>query len=242
MAMIGVVGGTGKLGAALAGRWAKAGHQLLIGSRNIDSAAATARDLSKRFGMTLGAGTNLDVATRAEIVVTAVPWSAQEACLGEIRAAVAGKILIDTTVPLMPPKVMRVQLPPEGSAALKAQALLGGEVRLVSAFHNVAAHKLAMDADVACDVLVFSDDKEARAIGVSLVRMPACAACTAARSPTRPPPRRSHPSSSSSTRLIRSMVPASPSRERWWSQREHPAQARTKRSLQSIGIVGPIDE
>lgn len=170
MAMIGVVGGTGKLGAALAGRWAKAGHQLLIGSRNIDSAAATARDLSKRFGMTLGAGTNLDVATRAEIVVTAVPWSAQEACLGEIRAAVAGKILIDTTVPLMPPKVMRVQLPPEGSAALKAQALLGGEVRLVSAFHNVAAHKLAMDADVACDVLVFSDDKEARAIGVSLAK------------------------------------------------------------------------
>ena len=170
MAIIGVVGGTGKLGAALAGRWAKAGHQLLIGSRNIDSAAATARDLSKRFGMTLGAGTNLDVATRAEIVVTAVPWSAQEACLGEIRAAVAGKILIDTTVPLMPPKVMRVQLPPEGSAALKAQALLGGEVRLVSAFHNVAAHKLAMDADVACDVLVFSDDKEARAIGVSLAK------------------------------------------------------------------------
>ncbi len=170
MAIIGVVGGTGKLGAALAGRWAKAGHQLLIGSRNIDSAAATARDLSKRFGMTLGAGTNLDVATRAEIVVTAVPWSAQEACLGEIRAAVAGKILIDTTVPLMPPKVMRVQLPPEGSAALKAQALLGGEVRLVSAFHNVAAHKLAMDADVACDVLVFSNDKEARAIGVSLAK------------------------------------------------------------------------
>ncbi len=170
MAIIGVVGGTGKLGAALAGRWAKAGHQLLIGSRSIDSAKATARDLSERFEMPLGAGTNLDVATRAEIVVTAVPWSAQEACLGAIRAAVAGKILIDTTVPLMPPKVIRVQLPPEGSAALRAQALLGEEVRLVSAFHNVAAHKLGSDDDVACDVLVFSDDKDARAVGVSLAK------------------------------------------------------------------------
>jgi len=97
-----------------------------------------------------------------------VPWSAQEERLGEIRAAVAGKIVIDTTVPLVPPKVMRVQLPAEGSAALKAQAILGEGVRLVSAFHNVAAHKLATDADVACDILVFSDDKDARTVGVGL--------------------------------------------------------------------------
>jgi 8-hydroxy-5-deazaflavin:NADPH oxidoreductase len=77
MAVIGVVGGTGKLGAALAGRWAKAGHEVLIGSRSVESAEATAAELSERFGAKVGAGTNLDVATRAEIVVTAVPWSAQ---------------------------------------------------------------------------------------------------------------------------------------------------------------------
>jgi len=168
MAMIGVVGGTGRLGAALAGRWAKAGHAVLIGSRSADSAEATAADLAARFGRPVGAGTNLDVAGRADIVVCAVPWAAQADRLGEIRAAVQGKIVIDTTVPLVPPKVMRVQLPPEGSAALRAQAVLGDGVRLVSAFHNVAAHKLATDADVACDVLVFSDDKEARGVGVAL--------------------------------------------------------------------------
>ena len=170
MAIIGIVGGTGKLGAALAGRWAKAGHHVLIGSRSVDSADASAQELSQRFGLTVGGGTNLDVATRAEIVVCAVPWAAQEERLGEIRDAVAGKIVIDTTVPLVPPKVMRVQLPPEGSAALKAQAILGDGVRLVSAFHNVAAHKLATDVDVACDVLVFSDDKDARGVGVNLAR------------------------------------------------------------------------
>jgi NADPH-dependent F420 reductase len=170
MAIIGIVGGTGKLGAALAGRWTKAGHHVLIGSRSADSAEATAQVISQRFGLTVGGGTNLDVATRAEIVVCAVPWAAQEERLGEIRDAVAGKIVIDTTVPLVPPKVMRVQLPPEGSAALKAQAILGDGVRLVSAFHNVAAHKLATDADVACDLLVFSDDKDARGVGVNLAR------------------------------------------------------------------------
>jgi NADPH-dependent F420 reductase len=170
LAVIGVVGGTGKLGAALAGRWAKAGHDVLIGSRSAESAEAIAAELSQRFGRPVGAGTNLDVATRADIVVCAVPWAAQADRLGEIRQAVQGKIVIDTTVPLVPPKVMRVQLPPEGSAALKAQSVLGNDVRLVSAFHNVAAHKLATDADVACDVLVFSDDKDARSVGVGLAK------------------------------------------------------------------------
>ena len=170
MAVIGIVGGTGKLGQALAGRWAKAGHEVLVGSRSTESAQATAGDLSARFGRTLGAGTNLDVASRAEIVVITVPYAAQEERLSEIRDAVSGKIVIDTTVPLMPPKVMRVQLPAEGSAAMKAQALLGENVRLVSAFHNVAAHKLATNVEVACDVLIFSDDKEARSVGVGLAK------------------------------------------------------------------------
>jgi len=170
MAVIGIVGGTGKLGAALAGRWAKAGHAVLIGSRSAESAEATAAGLSERFGRPVGAGTNLDVAARADIVVCTVPWAAQADRLGEIREAVRGKIVIDTSVPLVPPRVMRVQLPPEGSAALRAQAVLGDGVRLVSAFHNVAAHTLASDADVACDVLVFSDDKEARAVGVALAK------------------------------------------------------------------------
>ena len=169
MAVIGVVGGTGKLGAALAGRWAKAGHEVLIGSRSAESAAATAGELSERFSVPVGAGTNLDVAGRAGIVVCAVPWSAQEERLREIREAVQDKIVIDTTVPLVPPKVMRVQLPPEGSAALKAQAVLGEGVRLVSAFHNVAAPALWSEDDFLDeDVIVVGDSLEGKQVAIDL--------------------------------------------------------------------------
>jgi NADPH-dependent F420 reductase len=169
MSVIGIVGGTGKLGGALGGRWAKAGHRVLIGSRSADAAAAYADALKARAGGEIEGCSNLDAARRAEVVVNAVPFSAQSDRLTEIRDQVRGKILIETAVPLAPPKVMRVSLPPEGSAAQRAQALLGPEVRVVSAFHNVAAEKLASDEPVACDVLVFSDDKAARALVVGLV-------------------------------------------------------------------------
>jgi hypothetical protein len=63
---------------------------------------------------------------------------------------------------------MRVQLPPEGSAAVRAQQILGADTTVVSAFHNVAAHKLATAEAVDCDVLVFGDQKEARERVVAL--------------------------------------------------------------------------
>ncbi|SFR89676.1 NADPH-dependent F420 reductase [Sphingomonas jatrophae] len=162
---IAVVGGTGKLGAAIARRLAKAGRTVIIGSRFADSATAAADELG--FGLTGMA--NADAAAAGDIVIVTVPWAAQEATLAEIRPHVAGKIVVDTTVPLVPPKVMRVQLPAAGSAAVQAQNLLGAEVTVVSAFHNVAAHKLITDDDIGCDVLVFGDDKAARARVVALV-------------------------------------------------------------------------
>ena len=161
---IAVVGGTGKLGAAIARRLAKAGRQVVIGSRSAESAQKAADALG--FGLTGLA--NADAAAAGDIVIITVPFAAQEATLTEIAPHVTGKIVVDTTVPLVPPKVMRVQLPPEGSAAVRAQRFLGDGVNMVSAFHNVAAHKLATDEDVACDVLVFGDDKTARAAVVEL--------------------------------------------------------------------------
>ncbi len=155
---VAVVGGTGNLGAAIARRLAKAGHRVVIGSRSGESAAKAAEELG--FGLTGVA--NADAAAVCDIVIVTVPFAAQQATLAEIAPHVVGKIVVDTTVPLVPPKVMRVQLPVEGSAAVRAQGLLGEEVTLVSAFHNVAAHKLITDADVDCDVLVFGDDKAAR--------------------------------------------------------------------------------
>lgn len=161
---VAVVGGTGKLGAAIARRLAKAGRTVVIGSRSAESARKVAAELG--FGLT--GATNADAAAACDIILVTVPFAAQETTLAEIARHVAGKIVVDTTVPLVPPKVMRVQLPAEGSAAARARALLGEGVTVVSAFHNVAAHKLATDEEVACDVLVFGDDKAARAEVVAL--------------------------------------------------------------------------
>jgi len=125
--------------------------------------------VANELGFGLTGLANADAAQAGDIVIVAVPFAAQEATLAEIAPHVAGKIVVDTTVPLVPPKVMRVQLPPEGSAAQRAQKLLGETVTMVSAFHSVAAHKLATDENIACDVLVFGDDKNARAQVVELV-------------------------------------------------------------------------
>jgi len=156
--VIAVIGGTGNLGAALARKLAEAGRRVIIGSRSAASAERAAAELG--FGLTGLA--NEQAAEAGEIVIVTVPFAAQEATLAAIRPFVAGKIVVDTTVPLVPPKVMRVQLPPEGSAAQRAQKLLGEGVTVVSAFHNVAAHKLAAGEDLGCDVLVFGDEKAAR--------------------------------------------------------------------------------
>lgn len=163
---IAVIGGTGDLGSAIACRLAKAGRTVIIGSRDADQAIAAA----ERLGHGLTGMANPDAAAAAGIAIVTVPFAAQEGTLASIAPHVADKIVVDTTVPLVPPRVMRVQLPPEGSAAARAQGLLGEGVTVVSAFHNVAAHKLATDEEVACDVLVFSDDKAARERVLGLVR------------------------------------------------------------------------
>lgn len=162
--VIGIIGGTGNLGAAIAWRLARAGRTVLIGSRKAEAAQEKAAEL----GHGLVGMANADAAAQADLIIVTVPFSAQEATLADIKPHVAGKIVVDTTVPLVPPKVMRVQLPAEGSAAVRAQGLLGEGVTMVSGFHNVAAHKLAQDIDVGCDVLVFGDDKAARAEVVAL--------------------------------------------------------------------------
>ena len=155
---IAVIGGTGNLGAAIARRLAKAGRTVIIGSRSRESAENAAADLG--FGLVGRA--NADAAREADLIIIAVPFAAQAGTIADIAPHCAGKIVVDTTVPLVPPKVMRVQLPPEGSAAQRAQAQLGEGVTVVSAFHSVAAHKLATDEAVDCDVLVFGDDKASR--------------------------------------------------------------------------------
>ncbi len=163
MASIGVIGGTGALGKAIARRLAKAGHDVTIGSRSAESAQAAAEEIGASAG-----ATNDAAARGKDVVIVTVPYSAHAGTLAQIRDAVGSAIVVDATVPLVPPKVMRVQLPEAGSAAAEAQAQLGEGVRLVTAFHSVAAHKLIHDEKIDCDVLVFSDDVEARKVVIGL--------------------------------------------------------------------------
>jgi 8-hydroxy-5-deazaflavin:NADPH oxidoreductase len=167
--IIAILGGTGDLGSALAVRWADGGYAVVLGSRSKEKALAAADDMrAGRASAIISGDDNLAAARAADIVVVAVPFSNHEAILTEIKPAVAGKIVIDAVVPLIPPKVSVVQLPPEGSAAKIAQRLLGADVRVVSAFHNVGAAKLQAGMTVDCDVLVFGDDKGAREVVIGL--------------------------------------------------------------------------
>ena len=166
---IAILGGTGDLGSALARRWAGAGYRIVLGSRSKDKAEAAAKDMHAAGGSAAISGNdNFGAARAADVVVIAVPYANHDAILNEIRPAVAGKIVVDAVVPLVPPKVSVAQLPPEGSAAQSAQRLLGGDTRVVSAFHNVAAAKLHAGGSVDCDVLVFGDDKAAREVAIEL--------------------------------------------------------------------------
>jgi NADPH-dependent F420 reductase len=162
---IAVIGGTGELGSALAKRWVAAGYPIIVGSRSKEKAQAAAREMNANA---VTGDDNRAAAAAADIVVVAVPYSSHDAIINEIKSVVAGKIVVDTVVPLVPPKVSVVQLPPAGSAALSAQRLLGEAARVQSAFHNVSASKLHAAGSIDCDVLVFGDDREARAVVIEL--------------------------------------------------------------------------
>lgn len=157
---IAVLGGTGSEGGGLALRWAHKGHKVILGSRD----AARAQEAAEAMNTTLGSANvsganNSDAAAAADIVCLAVPFAAQQPTALDVAAALKGKILIDVTVPLVPPKVSRVQLPENGSAVEALQKLLGEDIQVVSAFQNISAHHLThLDEDVECDVLVCADD------------------------------------------------------------------------------------
>jgi NADPH-dependent F420 reductase len=168
---IAILGGTGDLGGGLARQWSRAGYRILIGSRTIEKGKAAADALLAEFpDLNVSGHENLDAATQADLVVLTVPFEHQISTLETVRAGLTGKVLIDVTVPLVPPKVGTVQLPEQGSAAEMAQALLGDEVHVVSAFQNVGAQHLREDHAIACDVLISGNKRAARDTVMELVQ------------------------------------------------------------------------
>jgi hypothetical protein len=167
---IGIVGGTGKQGSGLAVRWARAGHTIVLGSRDPAKARARAAELAGD-GHAVEGGDNAWAAREGEVIVLTVPYEAHAETLRGIVEAAAGKVVVDVTVPLKPPKVSRVQLPAGQAAALEAQTLLGASTPVVATLHHVSATHLADPAHVIeCDVLVAADDARAKATVMGLIR------------------------------------------------------------------------
>lgn len=168
--MLAIIGGTGALGAGLARRLFYAGYPMIIGSRDSARAKAAAADIEVAEGDSLPQGlSNAEAAKAADIIILAVPFSGQAEIAAEIKPHIGRKLVIDTTVPLVPPRLTHVQLPGSDSAAVSLRSLLGEGARVVSAFHNVPARKMRGSAPIDCDVLVFGDDPGDRQAVMSLV-------------------------------------------------------------------------
>lgn len=169
---IAILGGTGKEGKGLAYRWALAGHTVIIGSRTLEKALTAVEEVAALAGkkVLVTGMENAAAAEKADIVVLTVPFSFHKEMLEGIKPHVQGKIFIDVTVPLVPPKVTRVQMPPEGSAAQQAQSILGEKVKVVAAFQNISYENLISGEVVDCDVLVTGSDNDARTMVVELVK------------------------------------------------------------------------
>lgn len=175
---IAVIGGTGKEGKGLALRWASAGHDIIIGSRDAERAATAANDLNTMLGrITVSGLSNTDAARAADIVVLSVPYEAHAATLDMIADETQGKILIDVTAPLDPENKKKTWRVPEGSAAQASQLRLGSNVRVVAAFQNISyTHLSDLEHDLGCDVLVCGNDKDAKKQVIELAKAAGMAA------------------------------------------------------------------
>ena len=177
---IAILGGTGNLGYGLAWRWARAGHDVVIGSRVAQKAQDAAAELNgKPGGETITGADNLSATRQADVVTLTVPFGAHAATLESIMPGLSGQILIDTTVPLAPPKVAVVQLPQQGSAAVITQETVGDRARVTAAYHNVAANLLEQEVEIDCDILVTGDDPTTRKEVMQLVEDSGCRAINA---------------------------------------------------------------
>jgi NADPH-dependent F420 reductase len=170
---IAVIGGTGKEGKGLAYRWVKAGFKVIIGSRNAEKAQTAVGELIDRLSnkekSRLSGMENAEAVRKAQLAVLTVPYEFHKSILESLKSELSGKYLIDVTVPMIPPKVSTVHVPPEGSAALQAQLLLGDSVSVISAFQNISFGLLLSEEKINCDVLVCGKDSESRQVGLKMV-------------------------------------------------------------------------
>lgn len=167
---IAILGGTGNEGFGLGFRWALAGHEIVIGSRQQEKGArAAGRMLELAPGKAISGTDNLSATQQAELVVLSVPYGAQEATLEAVKSALGDKLLITVVAPTGE-KAARVWRLPSGlSAAEEAQQQVGDITRVVAAFQNIGAHHLLdLDHQMECDVLICGDKGADKKVAIQL--------------------------------------------------------------------------
>ncbi len=174
--LLGLLGGTGPQGRGLALRFALAGHEMLLGSRDAARAEAVVADLAAGRDLPIRGVVNAEAAERADVVFLTFPYEGQAAILPSLAGPIGDKVVVDLVNPMtVQDGVAKLLDVPEGSAAEQAQELLP-RARVVGAFHH-APPKLLLDPSrqVDTDVLVAGDDAEARALVVGLAdEIPGC--------------------------------------------------------------------
>jgi len=174
---IAVIGGTGDLGFGLALRWAWAGKQILIGSRDEKKAQEAAQRLKEKLesGASVAGLENREACVEASVVVLAVPFTAQAGILKSIKDSVKHAILVDATVPLAATvggRATRILGVPQGSAAQQARELAPASTPVLAAFHNVSAEALQdLSVVLDCDILVCGDDSQAKQTLLELIKL-----------------------------------------------------------------------
>ena len=164
---IAVVGGTGAEGSGLALRWAQAGEEIIIGSRDAKRAQQTAEKIKEKVGpqAKISGEENTIACTAADLIVLTIPFEAHAALLKQIKPAVLpGTIVVDATVPLAASvggHISRTLSVWQGSAAQQTAEILSSGVPVVAAFQNVSAELLKAEDPVDCDVIVCGDDANA---------------------------------------------------------------------------------
>jgi NADPH-dependent F420 reductase len=167
---IAIIGGTGPEGSGLGFRWAAAGHEVLIGSRKAEKGKEVAVELvAKEPDFKIVGMDNETAVSQADVVVLAVPYSAQAVTLESVKEQLAGKLLITVVAPTGDKKTRVYRLESGLSAAEEAQQQLGEDVRVVAAFQNIGAHLLLdLDYQMNCDVLVCGEKAADKAIAIQL--------------------------------------------------------------------------
>lgn len=159
---IGFIGGTGPEGKGLAARFARAGLDVIIGSRSAERGTEAANDVLAISGGSIRGAANEDAAREADIIVLTVPYSGLADTLAGLVDAIGDKIIVSAVVPLKfgGGKVTMLNLP-DGSASEEAQRLLPN-ARVVGAYHNLAAgHLIEVDHPMEGDVLICGDNIDA---------------------------------------------------------------------------------